>query len=213
MFFASIRLPLVTINGLRLESRGAPPITERGLILLANHQAPLDFLLLPLLFPRAHIRYVARKGLDRFIPSLSYYLRNSGSVILSRRGLQERLRTLGSTSEANGGVTICFPEGKKFGAERNAITRFHKRGLETILAGGPRLLLVPVVIDLDPDRLYTFPLRRGHCARMRVLPPMENGPDVIEACEHALRVAFEELRAERQKDASAPAAATERVGT
>lgn len=181
---------------MRFEVEGAMPsaVGRQPFVVVANHQPPIDLLLGACVFLENSPAYVARAGLDRWCPTVSVFLKGTGSLILrrgDRAGNEEALRDLGRriTDERRG--AIIFPEGRKpWGDE--GLAAFHRPGLRALLDGAPDAVVIPVVFEEigkflgRGDRLPTF----GLTVRARILAPIVrvhgNDEYLMDRCEELL---------------------------
>ncbi len=181
---------------MRFEVEGAMPaaVGNAPFIVVANHQPPVDLLLGACVFMEDSPAYVARAGLDRWCPTVSVFLRGTGSLILKRgdrEGNEARLHALGQRITERRRGAIIFPEGRKpWGDE--SIATFHRPGLRALLAGAPDAVVIPVVFEEIAKFLGrggvlpTF----GLTVRARILAPLARTPggdeELMDRCEDRL---------------------------
>lgn len=172
---------------MRIEVEGAMPgvVGNAPFIVVANHQPPVDLLLGACVFMENSPAYVARAGLDRWCPTVSVFLRGTGSLILrrgDRDGNEARLRELGRRITDRRRGAIIFPEGRKPWGDESLAT-FHRPGLRALLEGAPDAAVIPVVFEGiarflgKGDGLPCF----GLTVRARILKPLTRTPGGDEA--------------------------------
>ena len=133
----------------RLIVERAPGICRGGsYIVVSNHQSMFDIPIIGALLLSNFPKYVSKRELARWIPSVSYNLRRGGHVLIDRsdapsaiaaiRGLGERVRD-GRCS------AVIFPEGTR--ARRGALGEFRRAGLSALLDAAPETPVVPMAVD------------------------------------------------------------------
>lgn len=121
--------------------------TNKPIIFVSNHQSMWDIPPLIWKFRKHRPKFVAKKELARFIPSISYNLRVGGSVAIDRKNPESAVAKISAFAKNIGKnkFSICiFPEGKR--NTDGIIQQFKISGLEAILKEIPDALVVPVVI-------------------------------------------------------------------
>lgn len=150
----------------------------RPLIIVSNHQSMYDIPLLLLTFRRNHPKFIAKKELGRWIPSISYALRTMGSLLIDRKdqkGSIEQIREFAKYIRENRYAVSIFPEGTR--ARDGELKKFKFGGLTTLIREIPEALIVPVVMDGGWKILrYNFwPVPFGTKVRLKVLEPFDAG--------------------------------------
>lgn len=121
---------------------------DRPLIIVANHQSTQDIAPLMWFFRANHPKYVAKKELERGIPSLSYNLRNGGSVLIDRDNPKQAITALKKFGEyigKNKYAAIIFPEGTR--SKEGKPKPFKDNGLKILVKYIPSALVIPVTIN------------------------------------------------------------------
>jgi 1-acyl-sn-glycerol-3-phosphate acyltransferase len=137
------------ICGTRLEVERSSAVEGwKPYLVIANHQSMFDVPIFGALLFTNFPKYVAKRELARWIPSISYNLRRGGNAIIDRGDTSQALaaiRQLGTEVQARGVSAVIFPEGTR--ARKGVIGTFKPRGALELLRSAPDVAVVPVVID------------------------------------------------------------------
>ena len=183
------------ILGTRISFHGFDRIPEgRPLIIVSNHQSSMDIPPIIWCFRKWHPKFISKKELGRFIPSISYNLRHGGSILIDRSNRQQAVKEislLGERIEKNRHSACIFPEGTR---SRDGVVRhFRIAGMAALLKNAPSALVVPFAVDGN-YRLYmkgSKLLNAGQRVRYAALAPIEQEgrsvEDIVEQCELAIR--------------------------
>jgi 1-acyl-sn-glycerol-3-phosphate acyltransferase len=137
------------ICGTRLEIERAPLVRPHTpYLIIANHQSLFDIPIFGALFFTNFPKYVSKKSLARWIPSISYNLRRGGNALIDRGDPEqavEAIQTLASEVRARGVSAVIFPEGTR--ARAGELGKFRPRGTLALLEAAPDTAVVPVCID------------------------------------------------------------------
>jgi len=117
-------------------------------VLVANHQSMLDIPIFGGLLFTNYPKYVSKRELSRWIPSISYNLRRGGNALIDRADRAQAvdaIRELGQTAQARGVSVVIYPEGTR--SRAGELRPFKPAGAITLLAAAPALDVVPVAID------------------------------------------------------------------
>ncbi len=185
----------------RLEVQAWPP-QGRPLIVVANHQNPVDISGISWLLRAYQPAFVAKQELARSLPSVSYNLRHSGAALIDRKDARQSLREiarLGRLIAEEKRAAVIFPEGTR--AKDGQMKAFAGAGVKTLLKNAPDALLVPICIDgaWRMNATGLFPLCLGHDICWRLMPAIdpaqEGGADAaLEKAERAIRSALSTSR-------------------
>lgn len=167
---------ILKIVRVRVRVRYSEPISgELPIIVMANHQSLYDIPILHSIFRHYRPKFVAKRELARWIPSVSFNLRHGGGIIIDRRNPRQSIAALKSFSQtmvAEGVSLVIFPEGTR---SRDGKTReFHSSGVETVLRHVSKAQIIPVSIK-GSNLLYPYrlgPVRCGVRVAVRVHKPI-----------------------------------------
>jgi 1-acyl-sn-glycerol-3-phosphate acyltransferase len=167
---------LLAISGTRVVVERSPRIERRGgYALIANHQSLFDIPLIGALLSRNYPKYVAKKELGRWIPSVSLNLRKGGNALIDRNekiGSVRAIKTMARTAQERDVSIVIFPEGTR--SRDGGLGRFRPSGVGALLAAADRLSVVPVAIDGSWRLLQhkLFPVPFGTTIRVKLGDPI-----------------------------------------
>lgn len=148
-------------------------------IIVSNHQSMFDIALLGAEFFSNFPKYVSKRSLGRWIPSISYNLREGGHILIDRGDAASAvaaIRELGVRAKDGGGSPMIFPEGTR--ARRGELGTFKQAGLMALLEAAPETPIVPVAIDNSWKLLARnfLPIPWGTRVRMWIGDPIARRP-------------------------------------
>lgn len=149
-------------------------------IFVSNHQSLFDIPVLSALLFSHFPKYVAKKQLAQWIPSVSYFLRRGGNALIDRDDRDQALqaiRDLGERVRRGGISAVIFPEGTR--ARAGGLSYFLKDGLGELLGAAPDIPVVPVVIDGSWHLLKfnCWPIPFGTRVHVHIGEPMSRSRD------------------------------------
>jgi 1-acyl-sn-glycerol-3-phosphate acyltransferase len=180
--------------GTRLDVERSPAVAPRTpYVIIANHQSMFDIPILGALLFSNYPKYVSKRELARWIPSISYNLRRGGNAVIDRGDrsqAEQAIRALGVRAEKRRVSVVIYPEGTR--ARKGELGRFRRTGTLALLEAAPQLSVLPVAIDGSWRLLChnLMPVPFGVRIRLRFGHPIPRG----EANDGA--VIFERVRAE-----------------
>lgn len=137
------------ICGTRLEVERSPKIRSwTPYLIVANHQSMFDVPIFGGLLFTNFPKYVSKRELARWIPSISYNLRRGGNALIDRsdRGQAlEAIRQLGRQVRERGVSAVIYPEGTR--ARHGTLGEFKPKGFLELLDSAPGVAILPVAID------------------------------------------------------------------
>jgi 1-acyl-sn-glycerol-3-phosphate acyltransferase len=117
-------------------------------IIIANHQSMFDIPIFGALLFTNFPKYVSKRSLARWIPSISYNLRRGGNAIIDRGDPEQALgaiRQLAAEVRDRGVSAVIFPEGTR--GRHGELGKFRPRGTLALLEAAPDTAVVPVCVD------------------------------------------------------------------
>lgn len=169
------------ITGARLEVERSPAVQENTpYIVLANHQSMFDIPVHGTVLFSNFPKYVSKKSLARWLPSISYNLRFGGNALIERSDWEQAtraIRELGERAQERGVSVVLYPEGTR--ARAGALGRFKPGGALTLLEAAPDLAVISVAIDNSWKimRENLFPVPSGTRIRVYIGEPVSRRPD------------------------------------
>lgn len=164
------------ICGTRIVVERSPHVRPRApYVLIANHQSLFDIPIFGAILFSNFPKYVSKRELANWIPSISYNLRRGGNAVIDRKDRAQALaeiRALGERLRAWNVAAVIYPEGTR---SRNGELRpFKPGGTLELLEAAPDVPIVPVTID-DAWKLLRnnlFPVPFGTRVRVRIGDPI-----------------------------------------
>ena len=156
--------------GTRLEVERAPGVRPNTpYLLIANHQSMFDIPIVGALLLTNYPKYVSKRELASWIPSISYNLRRGGNALIDRTDRAQAvdaIRELGERAQARGVSVVIYPEGTR--SRSGELKPFKPAGAINLLQAAPALAVVPVTIDGSWRLLCHNLLPVPHGTRIRV---------------------------------------------
>lgn len=158
---------------LRFQNDFELPI-DRPLIIVANHQSTFDIPALIWFLRKHHVKFAAKKKLEKGYPTISYTLRHNGSVFVDldnpRKGVIA-IKKIATFIEQNNYAAVIFPEGAR--ARDGKMFRFQKGGLKALFKYAPSALVVPIALQNLNRVELQFPMNMCEKLSWKVLQPIE----------------------------------------
>ncbi len=135
------------------------------LIFVANHQSMYDIIAVIWFMRKYHIKFVSKKELGKGVPSVSYNLRNGGSVLIDRKDPKQAIVEITKLSkyiEQNKRSALIFPEGTR--SKTGMPKKFSETGLKILCKNAPSAFVVPISINNSWKIVKNglFPLNLGN---------------------------------------------------
>jgi len=135
--------------GTRLHIERSPRVRPRTpYLIVANHQSMFDVPIFGALFFTNFPKYVSKKSLAKWIPSISYNLRRGGNALIDRGDPEQAvgaIQQLAAQVRERSVSAVIFPEGTR--ARHGALGKFRPRGTLALLEAAPHTAVLPVCID------------------------------------------------------------------
>ncbi len=149
---------------------------DRPLIIAANHQSMFDIPLISWKMHKNSPKFISKIELGKGLPSISFNLRNGGSVLIDRRNPKQSLPALsgfGKYIAKNKFAAVIFPEGTR--SKDGTPKKFAHTGLKILFKKAPKALVVPVTINNSWKlvRFGNFPMGVGVKLSLEVQEPLE----------------------------------------
>ncbi|MFW2382359.1 MAG: lysophospholipid acyltransferase family protein [Acidimicrobiales bacterium] len=148
------------ICGTRVEVTRSEAIEpNRGYAMISNHQSMFDIVLIGGLLFTNYPKYVAKKELAKWIPSISLNLNKGGNAVIdrgNRKQAVEAIREMAETAQARNVSVVIYPEGTR--SRDGQLGKFRRAGTMTMLEAADQLPVIPVTID-GSWRLLRYNLR------------------------------------------------------
>jgi 1-acyl-sn-glycerol-3-phosphate acyltransferase len=197
----------------RLLVERSPDVRPRtSYIIVSNHQSMFDIPILGSLFFSNFPKYISKRSLGRWLPSVSYNLRRGGHVLIDRSdapGALDAIRELGRRVRAGRVSAMIFPEGTR--ARRGEIGPFKPAGTRALLEEAPDTPVIPVAIDQSWRLLqHNFlPVPWGVRVRVQIGAPMARQPgedpaDVLDRVRDEIAASLARWRGESPDSTRAP---------
>jgi 1-acyl-sn-glycerol-3-phosphate acyltransferase len=194
-----ILLGVFRISGTRLDVERSPLVQPRtGYILVSNHQSMFDVPIFGGLLFSNYPKYVSKRELGRWLPSISFNLKHGGNALIDRndpRQAREAIRELGEAAQRRNVAVVIFPEGSR--SRDGRLRTFRFGGLNELIAAAPSLPIVPATIDGSWELLRNklFPVPFGTRVRVRFSAPLQRlpGEDPSDLAERVREVIEETL--------------------
>lgn len=168
-------IALLRVGGMRLEVERSEHIEpDRGYVFVSNHQSLIDIPIIGGLLAGNHPKYVAKKSLGRWLPSISLNLRKGGNALIDREDGIAAVRTIARmarTAQERGVSVVIFPEGTR--SRDGAPGSFQRSGTQALLRAADRLPVVPIAIDGSWRLGRLLPIPFGTRIRVRIGDPLE----------------------------------------
>jgi 1-acyl-sn-glycerol-3-phosphate acyltransferase len=165
------------ILGSRIEIKGLEHLPdERSVIIVSNHQSMMDIPPIIWLLRKHHVKFIAKKELSNWVPSISFNLKKGGSLLIDRKKGTETVRQIADYSQTlkDKGYSVCiFPEGTR--SRDGKLKDFKAGGLQALADNSGGIPIVPFVVHGN-YRLFhkgLFPLQIGEPITYEILPAIE----------------------------------------
>jgi len=178
---------------------------DQPCIIVSNHQGMYDIPPIIWHLRKLHPKFISKKALGKGIPSISYNLRNGGSVLIDRSDKNQAVNAIKKLTEylkTHNRSVVIFAEGTR---SRDGIPmRFATAGLKTLFEAMPDALVVPVTINntWKLNRWGSFPMDIGvkvtHVVHQPIAVNSLPTAELIHKVEEVVLSSFPEIR-ERRK--------------
>lgn len=147
LYFILLRVGHLLGSTYKFENREVIP-NGVPLIFVANHQGLFDIVVLGWFLRKFHPKFVSKKELGKWVPSVSYNLRHGGSVLIDRKDPKQAIpviKGLAEYIEKHKRSAVIFPEGTR--SKNGKPKEFAQSGLKILCKYAPSAYIVPISIN------------------------------------------------------------------
>jgi len=169
------------------------------LVFVSNHQSMYDICLIMWNLRQYKVNFISKKELGRWFPSISFALRNMGSVLIDRN---DRIRSVERIEQMGGSlgpdVAACiFPEGTR--GRTGELRPFKAAGFAALTKNAPNARIVPIAIRGSWELLAfnLLPIPYGRNVYLDVFPPIDPKSSPKETLRSAERIVRMTVQGER----------------
>jgi len=146
------------------------------IIFVSNHQSLYDIIGIIWYLRRFHAKFVSKIELGKGIPSVSYNLRNGGSVLIDRKDPKQaipKIKALSEYIEKYKRSAVIFPEGTR--SKDGTPKKFSENGLKILCKYAPSAVVVPISINNSWKlvKFGTFPMGLGNRLEFIIHEPIK----------------------------------------
>lgn len=168
--------------------------SDKPLVVVSNHQSMYDIPLIIWYLRHFKPKFISKKELGKGIPSISFALRNMGSLLIDRNDRAGSVRAIsewGAQSSKANQMLVLFPEGTR--ARDGVLKTFKPGGFKVLLESLPDCYIVPLAITGSWKllRWNLFPIPFGETVTFTMLEPEIRGErsakEILESIELKIR--------------------------
>ena len=168
---------------------------QAPVIFISNHQSMYDVPFIIWNLKKYRPKFISKKELGKFIPSISFSLREMGSLLIDRNDKTTALNAISTWAKEiayeKKNISI-FPEGTR--ARDGIVKNFKTAGFSIIHENMPEAVIVPIAISRSWEllRYNLLPVPCGIKVTFDVLDPIENkanknGKEILKEVEELIR--------------------------
>ena len=149
---------------------------NQSYIIVSNHQSAYDIPPIIWFLRSLHPKFISKKSLGRGIPSISFNLRNGGSILIDRTNNEEsieKIKNLGITLSKLNRSVVIFPEGTR--SKSSKPKKFKHGGITKLMESMPNAYLLGITINNSwkINKNGLFPLSMGTNVKLKVHKPIK----------------------------------------
>lgn len=161
--------------------RPADLLPATGYAIVSNHQSMLDIVMIGGILVSNFPKYVAKKELSNWIPSVSLNLKWGGNALIDRddpRQAIKAIKEMARTAQERGVSAVIFPEGRR--SKDGNLLPFKPAGARTLLKAADNLPVVPAIVSGSWRLNKLFPFTPGATVRITFGSPIprQSGDDL-----------------------------------
>ncbi|MDR2338501.1 MAG: 1-acyl-sn-glycerol-3-phosphate acyltransferase [Deltaproteobacteria bacterium] len=121
---------------------------DKTYIVISNHQSTIDIVLLYYVFFSRVPRFVAKQELGKWIPTVSFNLRNGHNALIDRNNPRQSIKIIAEFAKIindNKYLAVIFPEGTR--CRRGELKEFMPAGVSALLRYSHMAEIIPVAIS------------------------------------------------------------------
>lgn len=146
------------------------------IIFVANHQSMYDIIGIIWYLRKFHAKFVSKIELGKGVPSVSYNLRNGGSVLIDRKDPKSaivEIKKLSQYIQVHNRSAVIFPEGTR--SKTGKPKEFAQSGLKILCKYAPSAFVVPISINNSWKmvKFGAFPMGLGNKLEFIIHEPIE----------------------------------------
>lgn len=164
MIFWINQCHLWLLSPIKYENRAGDLPTDKPMIIISNHQGMFDIPAIGRVLKKHHPKYISKQSLAFGIPSVSYNIRNGGSIYIDRKKPAEAIEKIKAFSQylnKNNRAGLLFPEGTR--SRDGSMKPFKRGGFQQMLTEMPDATIVPVAMRnfwrMEQYKLRPMPFR------------------------------------------------------
>ena len=176
MLFCMNQIMVFSGNLISVENLAGDLPTDKPMIIVSNHQSMYDISVIGWVLRKHHPKYISKEILAKGIPSISYNIRNGGSIYINRKNSREATvkilnfcKYLNETNRAG----CIFAEGRR--EKDGKMLPLKKRGLSVMLKKMPEATIIPIALEnfwhLEENGLFPIPF--GYKFKCTILPEID----------------------------------------
>lgn len=191
------------ICGTRLTVERSPALKPRtGYLIISNHQSLFDIPIFGGLLFSNYPKYVSKRELGKWLPSISFNLKHGGNALIDRNDPEQAKRAiheLGESAQNRNVAVVIYPEGTR--SRDGRLKRFKFGGALELMEAAPHLEMVTATIDGSWKllRYKAYPIPFGTRVRVRFGDPIARSPEedrrrVLESMRDEIAATLDEWR-------------------
>ncbi len=142
---------------------------KKTYIIVSNHQSLFDIPIISVILKELDPKFIAKKELSRFIPSISFNLNHGGCLTIDRKkGRESIIKIIKYAKEINkkNESILIFPEGTR--TKNGGLGKFHDAGFLTLIKNIDDVEVIPVAINGAYSLVKNGPLNLPHNTKIKV---------------------------------------------